>query len=197
MDLAKARSTDKTISENEKNRFLKFIENFKKQPKAIITDSQAIDIISKLCPEDIKYTTYSIARINYFSRGQLKLFAEGIKVLKDLKREDKVLIVEACNHSRIGEDIGTVQIPDYCKEKVPHTISEHNFGREFQENNNLEQYKLIIHCGGCMISSQKLLARIRDLINLGVPFTNYGIFLAYMQNEKVLNKVLEPWDLEL
>ena len=131
--------------------------------------------------------------INYFSRGRLKDFADGLKVLDNIKKGDKVLIVEACNHSRIGEDIGTKQIPDYFEEKFPGVILEHNFGREFQENDKLEDYKLIIHCGGCMISSQKLSARIRDLEAVGVPFTNYGLFLSYMQGKDALKMVLEPW----
>lgn len=193
MDLAKARGADKEI---EKKRFLDFIENFKKRPKAIITDSQAMDILSKWAPKDLKLTTFSIMMINYMSRGKLNLFAEGIKALKELKAGDKVLIVEACNHSRIGEDIGTVQIPNHFKEKFPGVILEHNFGREFQENDKLNEYKLIIHCGGCMISPQKLLARVKDLVNLGIPFTNYGLFLSYMQGEESLKKVLEPWGLE-
>jgi [FeFe] hydrogenase H-cluster maturation GTPase HydF len=195
MDLAKARSNDK--NENEKKRFLDFINNFKKRPKTIITDSQAIDILSKWCPDNIQLTTFSITMINYFSRGKLKLFVEGIKALKELKKGDKILIVEACNHSRIGEDIGTVQIPNFFKKKYPGVVLEHNFGREFQENKKLEEYKLIIHCGGCMISSQTLLARIKDLEAVDVPFTNYGIFLSYMQGEDTLRRVLLPWNIKI
>ncbi|MBR9691576.1 GTP-binding protein [Candidatus Woesearchaeota archaeon] len=196
MDLAKARSKDSEEVEAEKKRFLALVDNLGKRPKAIITDSQAMDIMAKWTPKNIQLTTFSITMINYFSRGRLKLFAQGIKALKELKKGDKVLIVEACNHSRIGEDIGTVQIPNYFKKKFPGVILEHNFGREFQENEKLEQYKLIIHCGGCMIFSQKLLARIRDLINIGVSFTNYGLFLSYMQGEDALKRVLKPWNIE-
>ena len=105
------------------------------------------------------------------------------------------MVVEACNHSRIGEDIGTVQIPNYFKKHFKGIVLEHNFGREFQENENLRRYKLIIHCGGCMISSQKLLARIHELEAVGIPFTNYGLFLAYLQGREALNKVIKPWNL--
>lgn len=189
MDLGKARSGDSL----ERERFDKFITNFKKRPKAIITDSQAMDIMKDWCPSDIKLTTFSITMINYFSRGRLQKFVEGLKVLDELEKGDKVLIVEACNHSRIGEDIGTKQIPGYFEKKFPGVIIKHNFGREFQENSDLNNYKLIIHCGGCMIDSQKLLARIRDLESIGVPFTNYGLFLSYIQGKDVLDKVLEVW----
>ena len=101
------------------------------------------------------------------------------------------MIVEACNHSRIGEDIGTVQIPEYMKKHHPGIIISHAFGKEEVTGN----FKLAIHCGGCMITQQKMDARIRDFINQGIPVTNYGIFLAYMQGEKVLNRVLKPWNL--
>ena len=192
MDLNKARSERK---KEEKQRFLSFIDNFKKGPEAIITDSQAMDIMAEWVPADIKLTTFSIAMINYFSRGKLRLFVQGLKVLKELEEEERVLIVEACNHSRVGEDIGTVQIPNYFREKFPGVVLEHNFGREFQENEQLSEYKLIIHCGGCMISSQELNARIRDVENLQIPFTNYGLLLSYIQGDKALRKVLEPWGL--
>jgi len=192
MDLNKARSERK---KEEKQRFLSFIDNFKKGPEAIITDSQAMDIMTEWVPADIKLTTFSIVMINYFSRGKLRLFVQGLKVLKELEEEERVLIVEACNHSRVGEDIGTVQIPNYFREKFPGVVLEHNFGREFQENEQLSEYKLIIHCGGCMISSQELNARIRDVENLQIPFTNYGLLLSYIQGDKALRKVLEPWGL--
>ena len=190
LDLGKARSSK---SASEKKRFETFLANFQQEPLAMITDSQAMDIMSLWCPKNILLTTFSIVMINYFSRGRLNIFARGIHALETLKTHDKILIVEACNHSRIGEDIGTVQIPDFLQKNYPGIVIEHNFGREFYENEELAKYKLIIHCGGCMISSQKLIARIRDLQSVGVPFTNYGIFLAYMQGREALVKVLEPW----
>ena len=190
MDLNKARGERK---KEEKQRFLGFIDNFRKGPKAIITDSQAMDIMTDWVSSDIKLTTFSIVMINYFSRGKLNLFVKGLEVLEELGEGDKVLIVEACNHSRVGEDIGTVQIPNYFRRMFPGVALEHNFGREFQENEQLGEYKLIIHCGGCMISFQELSARIRDLENLEIPFTNYGLMLSYAQG--ALKKVLEPWNL--
>ncbi|MBM3199931.1 GTP-binding protein [Candidatus Woesearchaeota archaeon] len=193
LDLQKARSQKPEESEQEKKRFFGFIESFKKRPHAVITDSQAIDVLRHWVPENIMLTTFSITMINYFSRGRLHLFVRGISACDNLKPGEKVLIVEACNHSRIGEDIGTVQIPNFFKRNFPKVVIEHNFGREFQENEKLEQYKLIIHCGGCMIPSQQLLARIRDLTALGMPFTNYGLFLSYMQGMDTLKRVVLPW----
>ncbi len=180
--------------DKEKERFLNLVNSFAEPPKAIITDSQAMDIMWRWVPDNINLTTFSIIMINYMSRGRLNLFVKGLEAFKRLKEEDKILIVEACNHSRIAEDIGTVQIPNYLQKRIPGITIEHNFGREFYDNDRIKEYKLIIHCGGCMITSQKLSARIRDLINIGVPFTNYGLVLSYMQGEEALKKVLKIWE---
>ncbi len=195
LDLSKGRSGDNQVSAGEKQRFLEVVTGLGKTAKVIITDSQAMDLLHKWCPEQIQLTTFSIVMINYISRGRLQLFVDGLRALDKLQSGDKILIAEACNHSRIGEDIGTVQIPSYLRKSMPGVVIEHSFGREFYEKDDLLKYKLIIHCGACMISPQKLMARIRDLENLGVPLTNYGVMLAYMQGREALNKVLVPWGL--
>jgi len=209
MDLAKARSGDG----GERRRFEAFLASLGRRPKAIITDSQAMDLMHTWTPDDMMLTTFSIMMINYGSRGRLGAFVEGIRALDTLKSGDKVLIAEACNHSRIAEDIGTVQIPNYIQHRWPGVVIEHNFGREFLDNagwavpiasaehgidgRHSPLYKLVIHCGGCMISSQKLLARLRDLDSIGVPYTNYGVFLAYMQGPEALRRVLQPFGLTI
>ncbi len=195
LDLGKARSTDPAVREAERRRFLDVVEGLARLPRAIITDSQAMDVMCRWCPPQVRLTTFSIVMINYASRGRLKLFVDGLKALDGVEPGDRVLIAEACNHSRIGEDIGTVQIPNYLAQKYPGLRIEHAFGREFQDNEDLQAYKLVIHCGGCMISSQKMSARIRDLENLGLPITNYGVMLSYMQGPSALKKVLQPWGL--
>jgi len=196
LDLNRARSESRNERISEKERLLKLIDGLGKQPKAIITDSQAMDVMSRYCPESILLTTFSIVMINYISRGRLHSFVEGLKTMEEIEEGDRILIVEACNHSRIGEDIGTVQIPNYLRKHTPGITIDYNFGREFQENEELKRYNLVIHCGGCMITPQKLSARIRDLENIGVPFTNYGLTLSYMQGKPALRKVLAPWNLE-
>jgi len=190
MNLSVARSEK---PEPERRRFEQFLGNFRQRPKAIITDSQAMDIMSRWVPSDILLTTFSMMMINYISKGRINDFYEGIKALDTIQPGDKVLIAEACNHSRISEDIGTVQIPRKLNQMFPGVVVEHNFGREFQDNSGLEKYKLIIHCGGCMISHQKLQARLRDLRQVGVPITNYGVFLSWMQGQAALERVMEPW----
>lgn len=193
MNLGVARSENPTP---EKKRFEAFLNSFKKRPKVIITDSQAMDIMSKWTPEDIQLTTFSIMMINHGSSGRLMDFYNGIKAMDNLAAGDKILIAEACNHSRIQEDIGTVQIPNAIHRNFPGVDVELNFGREFQENKKLKDYKLIIHCGGCMISNQKLQARLRDLRSVNVPITNYGVFLSWMQGQEALERVMEPWKLK-
>jgi [FeFe] hydrogenase H-cluster maturation GTPase HydF len=192
MDLGKARAGDVL----EKERYLKVLDGLKeKKIKCIVTDSQAIDIIDPWTPPEYDVTTFSIMMINFMSKGKLTLFADGIKAMDDLCEGDKILITEACNHSRIAEDIGTVQIPNFIKKKYSGVEVEYAFGREFRDKKDISKYKLIIHCGGCMIDSQKLAARLRDLESVGVPITNYGVFLAYMQGKETLRRVLKPWGL--
>lgn len=189
MDLKKARGGDRF----EKVRWDVFLASFTKKPKAIITDSQAIDIISDWAPDDILVTTFSIMMINYTSLARLDGFVKGIEALKTVRPGDEVLIAEACNHSRIKEDIGTVQIPKLIEKLYPGVAVKHAFGREMFDNFDFSRVKLVVHCGGCMISNQRMAARLRDLDRLGIPITNYGIFLALMQGEEVLHRVVAPW----
>lgn len=189
MHLGKARSNDPT----EKRRWEKFLGSFGQRPKVIITDSQAMDIMKDWTPGDIGLTTFSIMMINYMSRGKVHSFAEAVRTTDHLKAGDAVLIAEACNHSRISEDIGTIQIPNLIRKYFPGVEILHLFGREWPEPDDLQKIKLVVHCGGCMITPQRMAARLHDLGRLGIPITNYGIFLSYIQGKKVLEQVLEPW----
>ncbi len=189
MNILKARAGNRS----ERERWDNFINSFTKKPKAIITDSQAMDIMKDWAPDDIALTTFSIMMINYMSRGRLNEFVQGINALKSLVPGDHILIAEACNHSRIREDIGTVQIPALLKEFYPQVMVNFTFGREFVDEPDIKKYKLVIHCGGCMISNQRMDARLRDLKATGIPVTNYGIFLSFIQGEKTLDRVIKPW----
>lgn len=192
LNLGAARSQGAAHDE-ERRRFTRFLDSLKQRPHVMITDSQAMDIMKDWCPEDIGLTTFSIVMIQYMSGGRLAAFADGMKAMSSLREGDKILIAEACNHSRIGEDIGTVQIPGIIDKHYPGVVIDHAFGRMFQTTEELKKYKLVIHCGGCMISRQKMTARLRDLEAVGIPFTNYGIFLSAIQGPDVLARVLKPW----
>jgi len=189
MNLGHARSNNPI----EKARWESFLGSLGKRPKAIITDSQAMDIMKSWTPADIPLTTFSIMMINYMSRGKIGEFAKSVTILDTLKDGDCIMIAEACNHSRIKEDIGTVQIPNVIKQRFPGVKVKHIFGREWPDEEELKSIKLVIHCGGCMITPQRMAARLRDLGRLNIPITNYGIFLSYVQGKKVLEQVLEPW----
>lgn len=198
MDLGMARSKNPEESEEEKKRFDTFISHLNREGKLqlLITDSQAMDIISKWT-KDAPYmvTTFSVVMINFLSAGNLKLFVDGVKAFKNLKKGDKVMIAEGCNHDRKAEDIGTKQIPN----KIDQIFGkgniqiDHYFGRVFAEYEKLKEYKLVIHCGGCMLDSQAISSRIHDLIESGISFTNYGVLLSYFQGEEALNRVVEPF----
>jgi hypothetical protein len=189
MNLGKARSNDP----GEKARWESFLGSFGRRPKVIITDSQAMDIMKSWTPDDIELTTFSIMMINYMSRGKLADFAEAVRALENLKPGDSIVIAEACNHSRIQEDIGTVQIPKVIAQRFPGVTVKHIFGREWPDEEELKRTKLVVHCGGCMITPQRMAARLRDLGKMNIPITNYGIFLSYVQGKEVLEKVLQPW----
>ena len=201
MDLTKARSKIKAISSTEKKKYLDFLKklNAHKNVQLIITDSQAIDIVAKWTPKNIPVTTFSIIMINYQSNGNLQKLIEGTKTMDSLKENDSILVAEACNHDRKCNDIGTVQIPNRLKQKlrIKNLNFEFNFGREFPSEHELKKYKLIVHCGGCMVDSQKVNARINDLMNVKRPVTNYGLLLSYLEGKKTLNRVLKPWGLSI
>ena len=194
--LARARGTDAAAAAAEKARFDAVCERLGDRLAGVITDSQAMDVMHRWVPATMPLTTFSIVMINYMSRGRMADFVRGLRGVDKLKTGDRVLIVEACNHSRIAEDIGTVQIPKAIAKRFHGVTVEHNFGREFQDNPDLARYRLVIHCGGCMIAPQALAARVRDLSQIGVPFTNYGLFLSALQGEAALRRVLKPWGLE-
>ncbi len=193
LNLSRGRSSDTARRESEKSRFLDLVNGLPRRPRLIIIDSQALDPLADWCPRGVELTTFSIVMINYQTRGRLDHFARGTRKLQTLQAQDRVLIAEACNHSRLGEDIGTVQLPNLFGKHLPGVELVHNFGRELKDPEELKKYQLIIHCGGCMISSQQMLARVRELETLGVPASNYGLALAWFQGPEVLEKVLAPW----
>ncbi len=195
MDLKKARSKDKSIVAQEKKRFMDILQHLsssKENLQLVITDSQAFDIVSNWTPKKFPLTSFSIMMTNYMSFGNFEFLVESVKTADSLKKGDNILIAEACNHNRKCDDIGTVQLPRLLEEKVGGKLNfDFGFGRTFP--NELQHYKIIIHCGGCMIDRQKYLRRVLKSKEAGVPFTNYGILLSYLQGKKVLERVIKPF----
>lgn len=151
------------------------LENLKEPPALVITDSQAFKTVSEIVPESVPLTSFSIlfARL----KGDLKAFEEGASAIENLKDGDKVLILESCTHHAIEDDIGRVKIPNLLKKKTGKNLVIENYaGHDFPEIND---YKLIIHCGACMTNRREVLSRILKANEAGVPITNYGITISY------------------
>jgi [FeFe] hydrogenase H-cluster maturation GTPase HydF len=195
VDLGLARCGVPAVVEQQRRGFLTFLEALHASGgvQLVITDSQAIDIMDPWVPREIPLTTFSIMMVNQTACGDLTVFVEGTRALDRLRAGDRVLIAEACNHDRIAEDIGTVQLPRKLQAAVPGLEIEHAFGREFPEPEELQRFALAIHCGGCMIRPQKLSARIERLLAAGIPVTNYGLALSWYEGQATLGRVLEPW----
>ena len=147
------------------------------KPKIVITDSQAFAQVSKIVPADIQLTSFSILMARY--KGFLKTAVKGAAAIENLKDGDRVLISEGCTHHRQCEDIGTVKLPKWLKKYTGKEISiETSSGKGFPDD--LSPFSLIIHCGGCMLNEREMQYRRKFAEDSGVPFTNYGTAIAYM-----------------
>lgn len=157
-----------------------------KNPVMVITDSQAFKRVSKETPSDIKLTSFSILMARY--KGILDTTVKGVRAIETLKDNDTILISEGCTHHRQCEDIGTVKIPKWLQEYTKKNLNfEFTSGTGFPED--LSKYSLVIHCGGCMLNEREVKYRMKSAIDQSVPFTNYGIAIAYMNG--ILNRSIE------
>lgn len=162
------------------------LESLGKKPVMVITDSQAFKRVSAETPKDIKLTSFSILMARY--KGILDTTVLGVKAIDNLKDGDTILISEGCTHHRQCEDIGTVKIPNWLKNYTNKNLNfEFSSGTGFPED--LSKYSLIIHCGGCMLNEREVKYRMKSAIDQNVPFTNYGITIAYMNG--ILNRSIE------
>lgn len=154
------------------------LEALGKKPKLVITDSQAFEKVDKDTPKDIDLTSFSILFARY--KGDLYEAVMGARAIDSLKDSDTVLISEGCTHHRQCEDIGTVKIPKWLKEYTGKDINiKTTSGTEFPQD--LSEFKLVIHCGGCMLNEREMKYRISTCKAQGTPVTNYGIAIAYMK----------------
>ena len=153
------------------------LENLKTKPKLVITDSQAFGKVSKLVPEDIKLTSFSILLARH--KGFLEPAVRGVKAIETIEDGDTILISEGCTHHRQCEDIGTYKIPKWLREYTGKNFNiETTSGLSFAED--LSKYKMIIHCGGCMLNDREMIYRTKCASDCGIPMTNYGTAIAYM-----------------
>lgn len=148
-------------------------------PTLVVTDSQAFGKVSKIVPESIPLTSFSILLSR--AKGDLEEQIKGIKALLSLKDRDPVLIAEGCTHHRQYEDIGTVKIPKWIREKLQVEPDFHfTSGGEYPKD--LTPYKVVIHCGGCMLPPQEMKNRLLQAKEQGVLITNYGMAIAALHN---------------
>ena len=157
-------------------------------PRLVITDSQAFARVSKDTPGDIPLTSFSILFARY--KGDLESSVRGAAALDSLKDGDKILIAEGCTHHRQCDDIGTYKIPNWIREYTgQNPVFEFVSGTEFPDD--LTPYKMVVHCGGCMLNEREMKYRIACCADQGVPVTNYGILIAQVTG--ILKRSLEPF----
>ncbi|HVN96426.1 MAG TPA: [FeFe] hydrogenase H-cluster maturation GTPase HydF [Syntrophorhabdaceae bacterium] len=164
------------------------LNNLKNKPRLVVTDSQAFLKVAADTPKDILMTSFSILFAR--QKGNLATLVEGVNAVEKLLPGDKVLVAEACTHHRVEDDIGTVKIPRWLTQ---HVGGDLNFtwasGMELPPN--VGDYKLVVHCGACMINRKEMLHRIMVAGQAHVPIVNYGVLIAYVMG--ILKRALEPF----
>jgi [FeFe] hydrogenase H-cluster maturation GTPase HydF len=164
------------------------IENLKKKPRMVITDSQVFLKVAADTPKDVPLTSFSILFARH--KGNLLELVRGTKAVEKLEDGDKILIAEACTHHQQSDDIGRVKIPRWLRQRTGKQLQfEYSSGVSFPEN--IKDYKLIVHCGGCMMNKKAMNFRIEQAIKAGVPIVNYGILIAYVQG--ILERSISPF----
>ena len=157
-------------------------------PKMVVTDSQAFARVSKDVPENITLTSFSILFSRY--KGELETQLKGVTALSSIQDDDHILIAEGCTHHRQCGDIGTCKIPDWIRNytgKKP--VFEFTSGTEFPDD--VSSYKMVVHCGGCMLNEREMKYRIACCHDQGVPITNYGLLIAQVTG--ILKRSLGPF----
>lgn len=174
-DILEADATAIVVKEYELRETLSHLG---KKPAMVITDSQVFAKVSADTPPSIPLTSFSILMARY--KGLLDTAVKGVVAIESLEDGDKILISEGCSHHRQCDDIGTVKIPRWIKNYTGRNLTfEFTSGTEFPED--LSPYKIVIHCGGCMLNEREVRYRMKCAVDQGVPITNYGVTIAYMQ----------------
>jgi [FeFe] hydrogenase H-cluster maturation GTPase HydF len=164
------------------------LEGLKNKPKLVVTDSQAIMKVMADVPEDLPLTTFSVLEARH--KGDLIELVKGLSAINNLKDGEDILISEACDHRTLADDIARVKIPRWLENFTGKKFNfEIHSGREYPQD--LQKYKLIIHCGGCVITRQMMIERIKQAKALGIPIVNYGVIISYMHG--ATPRVFEPF----
>lgn len=177
-----------TLSVTQTGELPALLSSLKERPRLVITDSQAFECVKQMVPEDILLTSFSILFARY--KGVLAGAVQGAAALDRLKEGDRILISEGCTHHRQCEDIGTVKLPGWIEKHTgKRFVYEFTSGGGFPEE--LSGYALVVHCGGCMLNEREVRSRERMAAESSIPFTNYGILIAYMNG--ILKRSLQPF----
>lgn len=176
----------------KENTLAQALANLKNKPALVVTDSQAFEKVAGIVAKDVLLTSFSIIYARF--KGDLAAMVAGAQTIRALADGDKILIVEACSHHPVEDDIGRVKLPrwllDFTKRKLEIKVVA---GRDYPDD--LGVYKLIIHCGGCVFNRQELLSRIEKARLAGVPITNYGLAIALLHG--ILERAIKPFEREL
>ncbi len=184
-DILEADAVSIVVKENELKNTLKRLGQ---KVRLVITDSQVFAGVSADTPEDIPLTSFSILFARY--KGNLELTVKGVRAIEALKDGDRVLICEGCTHHRQCDDIGTVKIPRWIRQYTGKQLEfDFTSGTEFPDE--LGEYAMVVHCGGCMLNEREMKYRLQCAEDQGVPVTNYGILMAYING--ILKRSLEPF----
>mgnify|MGYP004590143025 FL=1 len=183
-DILEAGAASVTVRNTE---LAQTLQNLEGKVRMVITDSQAFEEVAAIVPKEIPLTSFSILMARF--KGYLETAVKGIQAVDSLKDGDRILISEGCTHHRQCEDIGTVKLPNWLLKYTGKDLTfEWSSGREFKED--LSPYAMVIHCGGCMLNEREVKYRMKCAVDQGVPFTNYGIAIAYMKG--ILQRSIEP-----
>ncbi|MCF4152319.1 [FeFe] hydrogenase H-cluster maturation GTPase HydF [Dethiosulfovibrio sp. F2B] len=163
----------------------------KERPSLVITDSQAFSEVGAALPEDQLLTSFSIVFAR--KKGDLGFFVESLGKLKEVPPGGRILVLEACKHHRMNDDIGTVKIPNLFRKKVRPDVS-FELKQEIPSSNELRNYDFVINCAGCMVTRREMMKRVSLLKENKIPGTNYGLFLAW--GKGLLPRALEPFPVE-
>lgn len=176
------------------------VETFLKKtgikPKLVITDSQVFDFVKDIIPEEVALTSFSIILARM--RGNFENYISGTRKISELKEGDKVLILESCTHQISCDDIGRIKIPNWLNKFTNKNIEFDVVSGLNKINGKIDDYSLVIQCGGCVITRKQLQSRLKPAIDAGVPVTNYGMAIAFMhgtfeRSVGMFNKKIEKW----
>ena len=183
-DILEAQASAIVVQETE---LAETLNSLGKKPKMVITDSQVFKKVSAVTPDDILLTSFSILFARY--KGNLKTLVDGASALDSLKDGDRILISEGCTHHRQCDDIGTVKLPNWIRNYTKKEIEfKFTSGTEFPLD--LSSYKMIVHCGGCMLNEREMKYRLKCAEDAKIPITNYGTCIAYING--ILERSLQP-----